>query len=77
MDLNGLLSFWLCFYFLERVFNSQSIDRESHLFQVACIVIFIVCLLNWPMIRGSACSANYDFVSTCCIIVLSLIYMTI
>jgi hypothetical protein len=69
--LNGLLSFWLCFYFLEIFFYSHcSNEKKSDKFKLACFVIFALCLLNWSMIRGSASSANYDFISTCCIIVL-------
>lgn len=69
--LNGLLSIWICYYFLDILFSSI---RNNHLkdkgIAVASLAIFVLCLLNWPMIRGSADSMNYDFISTCCIIIL-------
>ncbi len=69
--LNGLLSLWLCYYLLEIIFDSiRNNSAKSIGFTTACLVLLILCLLNWPMIRGSALSANYDFISTCCIIVL-------
>ncbi len=69
--LNGLLSLWLCYYLLETIFNSiRNNSAKSVGFTVACMVVLVLCLLNWPMIRGSVLSANYDFISTCCIIVL-------
>ncbi len=69
--MNGLLSMWLCFYFLETVFYSNDNDKKKYSkLKLASLIIFILCLLNWPMIRGSATNANYDFISTCCIIVL-------
>jgi hypothetical protein len=70
-SLNGLLSAWLCFYLLEIILNSiRSNSARSNSFTIASIIIFILCLVNWPMIRGSAMSANYDFISTCCILIL-------
>jgi hypothetical protein len=69
--LNGLLSVWLCFYFLEIFYFSFGNNKEkSDKIKLACFIIFFLCLLNWTMIRGSATNANYDFISTCCIIVL-------
>ena len=69
--LNGLLSVWICYYLLDAVFNSV---RKGYVYgrgiSVAGFVILVLCLLNWPMIRGSASGMNYDFISTCCIIVL-------
>jgi hypothetical protein len=71
-SLNGLLSVWICFYFLDKILSGQvknSIGRNN-LAILTLLIIFILCLLNWPMIRGSATGANYDFITTCCIIVL-------
>ena len=69
--LNGLLSAWLCFYLLENIILSiKGNPAKSNAFSIACMVLFFLCLLNWPMIRGSAASTNYDFISTCCIIIL-------
>ena len=76
--LNGLLSVWLCFYLLEITFNSFTVNPvKSNGFTAACLVLFVLCLLNWPMIRGSATSANYDFIGTCCIIMLFIDLFTV
>jgi hypothetical protein len=70
-SLNGLLSVWLSYYLLETIFNSiKSNPAKSNGIVAAGFILFILCLLNWPMIRGSAMNANYDFISTCCIILL-------
>ena len=37
---------------------------------VSCFFVLIFCLVAWPMIRGNAATANYDFITTCCIIIL-------
>ncbi len=69
--LNGLLSVWICYYLLDVIFDPVRKEyAQGRRISVAGFVILILCLLNWPMIRGSASSMNYDFISTCCIIVL-------
>jgi hypothetical protein len=69
--LNGVLSLWVCFYFFETIFKPvRENSVKSNAFSIACIVLFFLCLLGWPMIRGSATNANYDFICTCCILVL-------
>jgi hypothetical protein len=71
-QLNGLLAFWFCYYILEKIFafrqdgSAQDYSRAS--FGLA--VILIICVLNWPIIRQTAGSANYDFISAFLIIVL-------
>jgi hypothetical protein len=69
--LNGLLSLWLCYFLLETFFDSirSKVSKQGWL-SAACLAIFALCLLNWPMIRGSATNSNYDFITTCCIIIL-------
>ena len=70
-SLNGLLSFWMCFFLLESFFDSiHNKVLKQGWFSAACLIIFALCLLNWPMIRGSATNANYDFITTCCILIL-------
>jgi hypothetical protein len=72
LSLNGLLCVWLCYFLLDNFFNFYK-NRESvksMIRAIGSLVLLLLCLLNWPMIRGSASSANYDFISTCCIIVL-------
>ena len=69
--LNGLLSVWICYFLLDAIFDPV---RKEHAygrgFSMAGLVTLVLCLLNWPMIRGSASNMNYDFISTCCIMVL-------
>ena len=68
--LNGLLSIWVGYYLLYIIFNSLKNQLQKRAVAVASIVVFVLCLLNWPMFRGSAVSANYDFIGTGCIIVM-------
>lgn len=72
MVLNGLISCWLCYYLLFKIFSifsSRAGELPANSFYAAAIML-ILCLLAWPMIRGNAASANYDFISTCCLIAL-------
>jgi hypothetical protein len=72
MALNGLISCWLCYYLLQKifaVFSSRAGDLPANSFYAAAVML-IFCLVAWPMIRGNAASANYDFISTCCLIAL-------
>jgi len=74
LSLNGLLSFWFCYFILEKFFvflRKDSLNKSLNQ-SLGCLVILILTLINWPMIRGCATSANYDFITTCCIIVLFL-----
>ena len=71
--LNGALSCWLCIYLFKKATAmcskgmpaSGSINLPASLF-----MLLIAGILIWPMVRGNAASANYDFITTCCIIVL-------
>lgn len=63
--LNGLLSCWFCQYLLQKIF------AKSHTTGlIATCAILAITLLCWPMTRGNAATANYDFITTCCIIAL-------
>jgi hypothetical protein len=70
--LNGLLSCWLCHYLLQKIGRAFSKDNTSPSANggIASYLILLIALLIWPMIRGNAASANYDFITTCCIIAL-------
>lgn len=85
MALNGLLSCWLAYYLLYKIFSvfanahpspSDGLppSRPDAPLSVntfyAVIVLLIISMVAWPMLRGNAASANYDFISTCCLIVL-------
>jgi hypothetical protein len=72
LALNGLLSIWFCYFMLQKIFI-LSYDGKFNGFSnlwIGLLVLLSLCFLNWPMIRGSSCNANYDFISTCCVIVL-------
>ena len=72
LTLNGLLSIWAGYFLLDQVFIFSDLKggikwRNQ---AIGSLVLLLLFLLNWFMIRGSATSANYDFISTCCVIVL-------
>ena len=72
MSLNGLLSLWFCYFILEKFFTflqKNSLNKSLNP-SLGCLVILILSLINWPMIRGCATSANYDFITTCCVVIL-------
>jgi hypothetical protein len=71
MTLNGLISVWLTYYLLRNIFNpggKNGTQRSNS--AIAALVVLVLGLVAWPMIRGNATTANYDFISTCLIIVL-------
>ncbi len=71
ITLNGLLALWFCYYLLEKYFVFLQRSGVSGFNQcTGCLVILIICLANWPMIRGCASSLNYDFIGTCCVVIL-------
>jgi hypothetical protein len=72
ISLNGLLSVWFCYFLLEKTFEFAGSGEAGEMRNgaIGCLSILFLCLLNWPMIRGSACSANYDFINCFCIVVL-------
>lgn len=72
LSLNGLLALWFCYYLLEKIFHflrNNALNRSLN-GALGCLLILILCLINWPMIRGCATSANYDFICTVCTVVL-------
>jgi hypothetical protein len=70
--LNGLLSLWVCQYLLKHILcpsgpaGTQSAERRL----LAGFGVLLLCLVNWPMIRGNAGSSGYDFISAACLLVL-------
>jgi hypothetical protein len=70
--LNGLLSCWITHYLLQKIFSAFS--KKDPLLPVNTIfagsLVLTIALVIWPLIRGNAATANYDFITTCCIIVL-------
>src|SRR5688572_2891322 len=65
--LNGVLSVWLCFWLIS-TFSSQKSENKRAAFSI--LVIFIGGLIFWPLLRGNAATANYDFITTCVVLVL-------
>ncbi|HEY4154809.1 MAG TPA: hypothetical protein VGM24_05270 [Puia sp.] len=72
LSLNGILSLWFCYFMLEKIFKFLRKDslHKSVNPALGCLVILVLGLVNWAMIRGCATSCNYDFISTCCIVIL-------
>ncbi|HVY73940.1 MAG TPA: hypothetical protein VG890_03865 [Puia sp.] len=68
LSLNGLLCFWFCYYLLEKAFMLHG--KRSVQQALGCLVILGLSLLDWFVIRCSAMSANYDFITTACIVLL-------
>jgi hypothetical protein len=70
--LNGLLSVWFCYYLLEKIFFgfSKQSTRVQIKVSISFFIIMLFCLWVWPMIRGNAATSNFDFITTCCILVL-------
>jgi hypothetical protein len=70
--LNGLLSCWLCFYFIEKInplFTGKTSSFSASQY-TGILALLILSLFTWPMIRGSATTVNYDFITTCCVVIL-------
>jgi len=85
MALNGLISCWLAGYLLYKIFSVFSNvtpspsdglppSRPDAPLSVntfyAALILLLIGMIAWPMLRGNAASANYDFISTCCLLVL-------
>jgi hypothetical protein len=70
--LNGLLSLWFCHYLLEKIYScipeKKSTNQKNGF--LPFVAVLFACFIIWPMIRGNATNANYDFISTGCIIIL-------
>src|SRR5688572_6268175 len=65
--LNGVLSMWFCFWLISVFTNQKSVNSRA---AFSILVIFIGCLVFWPLVRGNAATANYDFITTCMVLIL-------
>lgn len=65
--LNGVVSLWFLAYLVTEIGNSISKKKSPVL---PFLVVLIFCLFSWPMIRGNAATANYDFITTFIVFVL-------
>ena len=64
---NSLLSLWFMAYLLSELFNhTRSSDR------LRILIILFYAIWCWPLLRGNAATANYDFITTVVTIVLFL-----
>jgi hypothetical protein len=66
--LNSILSLWFCFWFISKI-NKLTKDRNPKP-ALVILLVFTCCLALWPMIRGNAATANYDFITMVMVFVL-------
>jgi len=66
--LNSVLSMWMCYWFISTFDNRSKENNTQTAF--AILVTFICCLIIWPLLRGNAANTNYDFITTCIVLVL-------
>ena len=66
--LNSVLSLWFCYWFISKI--NHLTKEGNHKPAMAILLVFIGCLIIWPMIRGNAATANYDFITTVMVFVL-------
>jgi len=65
--LNSVISMWLCYWFIEKFNQFKKENNFKSAF--AIFSTFIVALVIWPLIRGNAATANYDFITTFIVLV--------
>jgi hypothetical protein len=68
--LNGTLSIWTACYMIQKNFQVLDHERSRPAVALALLIVIIFCVIDWPMLRGNASSANYDFITTSCILLL-------
>lgn len=66
--LNGVLSVWFCFYVIAALSRLKIENRTAP--ALSLLAVMVIALVCWPMIRGNAATANYDFIATLIIVVL-------
>lgn len=66
--LNGVLSLWLAYWFISKYNQLFKINKYSASF--ALLIVFAGCLAIWPLLRGNAATANYDFIATAIVLIL-------
>jgi hypothetical protein len=71
MVCNGTISLWFAGYLLHKagqgLLASSSTNRRL---SIPFVLIFVISMFAWPMTRGNASTANYDFITTLSIFVL-------
>lgn len=66
--LNGTLSMWLCYWCISK-YNQFQKENNSQA-ALTILLIFITTLIVWPLMRGNAATTNYDFITTCIVVIL-------
>ena len=63
--LNAVISFWFSAYLIIKLISTgnNSPDGKSSV-NIPLLLALVIAILCWPMIRGNASTANYDFIST-------------
>lgn len=64
--LNGLLSAWFCYYFIDKAFKKEL----SSSIKTASFLTIVLALISWPLLRGNAATANYDSITMLVVAVL-------
>lgn len=74
-SLNGVLSMWFCYWLISRYREER--QQNHHHGAFSFLVVFICCLIAWPLFRGNTASTNYDFITTFIVFILfAEIYLT-
>lgn len=66
--LNGVLSVWMCYWFISTC--NKQLEQKDQQTAIAILLTFICSLVIWPLLRGNAATTNYDFITTCIILIL-------
>ena len=69
--LNAVISFWFSAFLITKLISTDhrsSIAKSS--INIPLLLALVISILCWPMIRGNASTANYDFISTAVIAIL-------
>jgi len=64
--LNGLLSIWFCYYFIDKAFKKELPSS----IKTASLLTIVLALISWPLLRGNAATANYDSITMLVVAVL-------
>jgi hypothetical protein len=64
--LNGLLSVWFCYYFIDKAFKKDLPPSTK----AASLLTIVLALVSWPILRGNAATANYDSITMLAVTVL-------
>ena len=66
--LNSVLSVWLSYWFISKFNQCRTGNSPTAAFGI--LATFIAGLVVWPIIRGNAATTNYDFITTCVVVIL-------